>query len=105
MMHVDTGLLHSGADESRRAGSHADDGANHLTRTSPAAGMFGDFDAAETFHEAIAQAHTQHVTMLRAHGETLNSVGHKAHTAATAFTEMENHNAAELKAVQWNSTT
>jgi hypothetical protein len=104
-MHVDTGLLHSGGDESRRAGSHADDGANHLTRTSPAAGMFGDFDAAETFHEAIAQAHTQHATTLRAHGETLNSVGDKAHTAATAFTEMDKHNAAELKAVRCNSST
>jgi Protein of unknown function (DUF2563) len=34
-MIVDTGLLRSGASQSHKAGGHADDGANHRTRTSP----------------------------------------------------------------------
>jgi Protein of unknown function (DUF2563) len=51
-MFVDTGLLRSGASQSHKAGGHADDGANHRTRTSPVAGMFGDCAAAHEFHEA-----------------------------------------------------
>jgi hypothetical protein len=103
-MFVDTGMLHSGAGESRRGASHAGDGAGHLTRTSPTAGMFGDFDAADEFHEAVAQAHSGHASQLRAHQETLDHVASKASTAATAFTEMDDHNAARVKAVGCNST-
>jgi hypothetical protein len=104
-MFVDTGTLHTGANDSHRAGSHADDGANHLARTSPVTGMFGDFPAADAFHEAVAQAHTHHTLKLRAHQQTLSDVGDKAHAVATTFTKMEEHNASELKAVQCNSAT
>ncbi|MGH3530426.1 MAG: DUF2563 family protein [Mycobacterium sp.] len=104
-MFVDTGLLYSGANKSYKAGSHADDGANHLARTSPVAGMFGDFTAADEFHEAITQAHTHHGAKLRAHQEILSNVGDKARTAAAAFTDMEEHNAAKLRAVQCSYKT
>jgi hypothetical protein len=64
-------------------------------------GMFGDFAAADAFHEA----HTHHTTKLRAHQQTLSSVGDKAHTVATAFSEMDERNASKLKAVRCNSAT
>lgn len=104
-MFVDTGLLHSGASDSCRASSRADDGANHLARTSPVAGMFGDFPAAHEFREAIGMARAHHATRLRAHQEILSNVGDKARTAAADFTAMEQHNAAALRAARWNSAT
>jgi hypothetical protein len=104
-MFVNTGTLQTGANDSHRAGEHADDGANHLLRTSPVAGMFGDFAAAEAFHEAVTQAHTHHTAKLRAHQHTLSNVGDKAHTVATAFSEMDERNASKLKAVRCNSAT
>jgi hypothetical protein len=104
-MFVDTGTLHAGANHSHRAGSRADDGANHLARTSPVAGMFGDFAAADAFHEAVTQAHTHHTTTLRAHQQILCGVGDKARTVATVFSEMDEGNASKLKAVRCNSTT
>lgn len=104
-MFVDTGTLHVGANDSHRAGSHADDGANHLARTSPVAAMFGDFEAAHTFHEAITQAHALHSAKLRSHQQTLSDVGDKVHTVATAFTQMDERNASKLKVVRCNTTT
>jgi hypothetical protein len=104
-MFVDTGTLYTGANDSHRAGACADDGANHLVRTSPVSGMFGDFAAAAVFHEAVAQAHTHHTVKLRAHQHTLSDVGDKARTVATAFTEMDEHNVSELKVVRCNSAT
>ncbi|EUA42874.1 hypothetical protein I552_7615 [Mycobacterium xenopi 3993] len=77
-MFVDTGSLHSGADDSHRAGGHAGDSANHLAGTSPVAGMFGDFAAAHEFHQAVSQAHTHHTNELRGHQQTLSDVGDKA---------------------------
>jgi hypothetical protein len=104
-MFVDTGLLHSGADDSHRAGGHAGDGADHLAATAPVSGMFGDFAAAHEFHQAVSQAHTHHTTKLRAHQQTLSDVGDKARTAATAFTDMEDRNTVKLDAVRCNSAT
>lgn len=104
-MFVDTDLLHSGADESHRAGWHAQDGADQLSRGPLVSGMFGGFAAAETFHEAVTAAHAQHVKNLQAHQETLTGLGHKAHYAANGFTEMDDRNAAQERAVRWTSAT
>jgi len=97
---VDMGLLHSGGSQSHRAGDHAQDAADRLSRGPVMSGMFGDFEAAEQFHEAVSVAHGKHVKGLQAHGETLTSVGGKAYKAAASFTEMEAHNAEELRAVR-----
>jgi hypothetical protein len=104
-MFVDTDLLHSGANESHRAGAHAQQGADQLSRGPLAAGMFGGFAAAETFHEAVTAAHGRHVKDLQAHQETLTGLGHKAHYAADEFTNMDDRNAAEERAVRWTSGT
>lgn len=104
-MFVDTELLHTGANDSHRAGGHARDGADHLARGSLSSGMFGDFAAADAFHEAVSSAHAEHVRILQAHHEALTSVGTKAHAAARGFTEMDRRNGAELRAVRCNSGT
>ncbi|WAC93698.1 DUF2563 family protein [Mycobacterium sp. Aquia_213] len=99
-MYVDTGLLHSGGSQSHRAGGHAQDAADRLSRGPLMSGMFGDFSAAEEFHEAVSVAHGKHVKSLQAHGETLTDVGGKAYKAAASFTDMEAHNSGDLRAVR-----
>jgi hypothetical protein len=100
-MFVDTELLHSGANESHRAGGHAQDGADHLSRGPLVSGMFGEFATAEAFHDAVRSAHAQHVQTLQAHQEALTAVGSKAHRAAIEFTGMDHRNAAEQRAVRY----
>lgn len=102
-MFVDTEQLHSGGNQSHRAGGHAQEGADHLAGGTVASGMFGDFEAAEAFHTAVTAAHGQHVKSLQGHSETLTSVGTKAHHAADGFTNMDQHNAGELRAVRPSS--
>jgi hypothetical protein len=104
-MFVDTAMLHSGATESHRAGSYVDDGAHQLTGVFPVTGMFGDFEAAHTFHGAVTEAHTHHVAKLRAHQEILSGIGDKARTVAAGFSGMEERNASELQAVRCNYKT
>lgn len=99
-MFVDSGLLHSGADQSHRAGEHAQDAAAQLARGPLAAGMFGDFTGAEAFHGAISAARAAHVKTLQAHHETLTALGSKAYRAAAGFTDMDERNASALRAVQ-----
>jgi hypothetical protein len=96
-MFVNTAKLHSGADKSYAASEHAQAGADQLSGSPPVAGMFGDFADADDFHEALSNAHAQHVRSLQGHQERLNDVGTKAHSAASAFTAMDDHNASELR--------
>lgn len=102
-MFVDTDLLHSGGNQSHRAGGHAQDGADHLAGGTVASGMFGDFAAADAFHGAVSAAHGQHVKTLQAHSETLTGVGTKAHHAAKGFTNMDKNNAAEMQVLRPSS--
>ena len=104
-MFVDIDLLHSGANESHRAGGHARDGADQLSRGPLPSGMFGDFTAAEMFHDAVSSARAQHVKSLQVHQETLTELGRKAHYAANGFTDMDDRNAAEMRAVRCSSGT
>ncbi len=99
-MFVDTELLRSGANESHRAGGHAQEAADHLSRGPLMSGMFGEFAAAEEFHDAVRSAHTQHVQTLQAHREALTAIGGKAHLAANGFTAMDARNAAAERAVR-----
>ena len=104
-MDVNTGLLHSGGNDSHRAGGHAQQAASHLSRGPLMSGMFGEFAAAESFHEAVTSAQAQHLKNLQAHQETLTTVGTNAYAAANGFTDMEERNAAKLRAVRPGSAT
>ncbi|OBF57282.1 hypothetical protein A5756_09930 [Mycobacterium sp. 852002-53434_SCH5985345] len=99
-MFVDPALLHSGGNDSHRAGGHAQEGADQLARGPLGSGMFGDFAAADSFHSAITAAHTQHVQTLQGHQRTLTDVGSKAHHAAKGFTSMDENNASEMQALR-----
>jgi hypothetical protein len=104
-MFVDIDLLHSGANASDRAGGHAQDGAAQLSRGPLLSGMFAGFPAAETFHDAVSAAHAQHVKNLQAHRETLTELARKARYAANGFTDMDDRNAARMRAVRCSSAT
>lgn len=104
-MFVDMGLLRSGAQESHHAGSHAYDGAGRLARGAQLPAMFGDFAAAEAFHDAVFAARVQHVRTLEAHNETLVILGDKAIDAAMGFADMEARNALALRVVRCSSGT
>lgn len=104
-MFVETGLLNSGANESHRAGEHARIGADRLARGPLLSGMFGDFAAAEAFHDGIRAAHGRHVGGLQAHHEGLAAIGEKAQQAAVQFTDMDESNATTLRDVPCNSDT
>jgi hypothetical protein len=96
---VDPAMLHSGAAETHRASEHAAAGANALSGAVPSAGMFGAFEAAEAFREAITVAHAEHVKALESHRDTLQDLGMKAHHAAYTFTATDDHNAKVLRDV------
>ncbi|OBH18119.1 DUF2563 family protein [Mycolicibacter sinensis] len=104
-MFVDPAMLRSGAADTHSAGAHAQAGATLLNQASVAEGIFGGFGAADVFHNAISAAHTEHITTLTDHRRTLADVGDKAHHAAREFTGMDQHNAAQLRAVRCNSGT
>lgn len=99
-MFVDPKLLHSGGNQTYRASDHAQDAANHLSRAALPSGMFGDFVAADDFHNIVSAAHAHHAKTLQTHQETLSSIGGKAHRAATEFVDMDNRNAEQVRAVR-----
>jgi hypothetical protein len=96
-MRVKIDGLHSGAAHSDTASEHAQDSSKHLSGGQLGAGMFGDFAAADSFHEAMSAAHAHHVATAEAHHKVLNSVGNRARAVANAFTTMDRNNAAELR--------
>ncbi|OBA59476.1 hypothetical protein A5647_17695 [Mycobacterium sp. 1100029.7] len=104
-MFVDTGLLHSGGNQSHRAGGHAQEGADQLARGPLSSGMFGEFAAAEEFHGAVSESHGAHVRSLQNHQEALTAIGGKAHHAATGFKQDDERNASWLRNVGCTSNT
>jgi Protein of unknown function (DUF2563) len=95
-MFVDPAGLRAGADTSYKAAEHANDGAAHLSRATAGSGIFGDFAAAQSFHEAVSAAHTRQTDLLKKHSDVLDQLGKTAHAAASTFTEMDDHNGEKL---------
>lgn len=98
-MQVDVDEMRSGANRSYNAASFAMDGADQLSRANPASGIFGAFPAAESFHGALSEAHSNHVERLRDHENRLGVLGDKGHKTASVFVEMEERNAEALRSV------
>jgi hypothetical protein len=96
---VDVGEMRSGANRSYNAASFAMEGADQLSRASVGAGIFGDFPAAESFHGALSEAHSNHIQRLREHESHLGVLGDKGHKTASAFVDMEERNAEALRSV------
>jgi Protein of unknown function (DUF2563) len=91
-MWVEPDVLKDGADVSHNAGKIALSGADALSHASIPAGMFGDFEAAHSFHSKLTAGHQSYVQAMRANHQTLTDVGDKAHTAATSFEDTEAQN-------------
>jgi len=96
-VHVDIDEMRSGANRSYTAAGLAMDGASELGRVRVGSGIFGNFAAADDFHGALSEAHRNHVDRLRDHERRLGVLGDKGHTAASAFTDMEQRNAEALR--------
>jgi uncharacterized protein DUF2563 len=99
LVHVDLDEMRSGANRSYNAARLALDGASQLSRTRVGTSAFGDFPAAEAFLDALSEAHSSHLARLRDHERHLGVLGDKAHTAASAFVDMEERNAEALRLV------
>ncbi|ORJ52603.1 DUF2563 family protein [Mycobacterium simiae] len=104
-MFVDPGSLHAGGNQSHRAGGHAQKAADQLSRGPLLSGMFGEFPTAGEFHNAIGAGQAKHVQSLRVHHVALTAIGSKAHGAASEFSDMDERNAAKLRAVRCSSAT
>ncbi|NTY61216.1 DUF2563 family protein [Mycolicibacterium sphagni] len=98
-MQVDVGEMRSGANRSYNAASFAMEGADQLNRVSVGASIFGDFAAAESFHGALTEAHSNHIQRLREHESHLGVLGDKGHKTASVFVDMEERNAEALRSV------
>jgi hypothetical protein len=91
--------MRSGANRSYNAAWLAMEGADQLSHARVTAGIFGTFAAAESFHGALGEAHSNHIQRLRDHESQLGVLGDKAHTTASAFLDMEDRNAEALRSV------
>lgn len=91
------GELRAAADRTYQAAGFANDAAQRLSASPVQAGIFGAFDAAESFHRALSGAHSNHELALRRQTVGLGGLGDAAHTVASAFTGMEDRNAAALR--------
>ena len=89
--------MRTGANRSYSAAWLAMEGADQLSRTSVAPGIFGSFAAADTFAAAVDTAHSNHCKQLRTHESRLGVLGDKAHTAASEFVDMEQRNTEALR--------
>ena len=97
-MFVDIEALHMAGNDARRAGGHAHDGGDRLSRGSLLADMFGDFSAAEAVSDRLSSVYAAHVRGLHAHGEVLTGLGGKAYRAAAEFVDMDYRNAVTVQA-------
>ena len=98
-MHVDTAEMRSGADRSYRASDFANDAAEALSRVTVRPGIFGSFAAAGAFHTAVADNHSNHTDRMRSHHTGLGMLGDTTNKTASVFDEMEERNAAALRAL------
>jgi hypothetical protein len=104
-MEVDTAHLHAGADRCRDAAGAALAAAGKLAEKKPTVGMFGDFDEAHAFHEAISAAHQDHIERLHGQHRALADVSDKSRSAAHEFTARDASTADSLRAAEAGFST
>ncbi len=98
-MRVDSELLSSGGNASRDAGEHLLGGAARFSATAVGSSVFGDFEAARSFHGRLSAHQIEQATRMRNNHQTLTDVGTKAKAAAVAFAETEDRNRSEVDTV------
>jgi hypothetical protein len=91
-MWVEPELLSAGGDVARSAGERVLGGAAALSAAPIGASIFGDFDAARSFHQRLSQHPIGQVSRMRDNHQTLTDVGDKAKTSSGWFQNTEAHN-------------
>ena len=91
-MWVEPELLSSGGDVARGAGEHLRGGAADLSAASIGSTIFGDFAAAQSFHQQLSAHRNHQVSRMHDHHQTLTDVGQKAKTASGWFSRTEEAN-------------
>lgn len=95
-MIVDTEMLRMGAAFSDSAGAIAKRGAEQLAATSMPAGMFGDFEAAESFLRALRRTHEAQLTSMQTHHRGLSALAEKADLGAKSFSDQDDASESDL---------
>ena len=95
-MWVEPDLLHSGGDVARGAGKRVLGGAQELSAAPIGSSIFGDFDAARSFHQRLSEHRTNRVEAMKGIHATLTDVGQKAQTASGWFTRTEQQNTEDV---------
>ncbi|MGH3676522.1 MAG: DUF2563 family protein [Mycobacterium sp.] len=83
----------------RGAGQRVLGGAAALSAASIGSSIFGEFDAARSFHQRLSQHRTGQVNKMRDNHQTLNGVGEKAQTSSGWFSDTERRNTEEVSHV------
>ncbi len=78
--------LEAGAGRCDDASASASSGARILQSVVVEPGIFGDFDAAHSFHQLASEVHAHHVDKFAAHADNLTGLAGKGERAAGAFT-------------------
>lgn len=95
-MFIDTDLLRMGAAFSDSAGTLVQRGANEFGAAQPRGGIFGDFAAAEQFHQALSQTQDRHARNMQGHYTALTTLAGKANDAAVTFVSKDTESAATI---------
>lgn len=98
-MWVEPELLSSGGDVARSAGERVRGGAADLSGASMESTIFGDFAAAQSFHQRLSAHRNTQVSRMHDNHQTLTDVGSKAKTASGWFTETEERNTSAVDTV------
>jgi hypothetical protein len=98
-MWVEPELLRSGGDVALSAGRRVLGGAEALSAAPIGPTIFGDFEAAQSFHLRLSAHRTSRVHAMRSSHRTLTDVGEKAQTASGWFSDTERENAEEVSHV------
>ena len=83
----------------RSPGERVLDGVAALSQASIGSSIFGDFDAARSFHQRLSQHRTGQVNKMRDNHQTLTGVGDKAKTSSGWFAATERRNTDEVSQV------
>jgi hypothetical protein len=94
---VDTTKLHSAGETTGFAGEAARKAAARLGETAPASKIFGDFDAAHSFHSALTTARDEHQQRSEAHRAALSDISAKSHLGARMVSTADRDGAESIK--------
>jgi hypothetical protein len=98
-MWVEPELLHSGGDVALSAGKRVLGGAQALSAAPIGSSIFGDFDAARSFHQRLSEHRTNRVEAMQGNHRTLTDVGQKVQAGSAWFTRTEDQNTEDVSRI------